>query len=81
MSMGYDTMTDAELDAEIVELRAAARSLTSGGDVQVVAGEGRRMEYTRANHQDLRRDLNAACREKARRDPNFDPGNALMVEY
>lgn len=81
MTTIYEGMDDAALDVEIAELVAAKKSAMHGGEVEEVRGEGRAMKYTRANFKDLERELKAALREKQRRDPNYDPGNALAVEF
>lgn len=77
----YESMTDQALAAEIADLVAAKKLAMHGGDVGEVRGEGRLMKYTAANMGELNRELDAALREKARRDPNFQPGSALQVEF
>lgn len=79
--MDYSTLTDEELAAKVTELRNALEATSIGGGVAVVAGEGRRMEYTSANRADLRQFYQAALREQQRRDPNWDGGGALLVEF
>ncbi len=76
-----DGLNDQELAALIVELRTGLKEAMLGGGVAVVAGEGRRLEYTRANIDDLKRELTAALREKGRRDPDFDVAGAIAVEF
>lgn len=44
----YINMSDEELEAEIAST-VAARRTAIGGSVAVIAGEGRRIEYTRSN--------------------------------
>lgn len=44
----YADLTDEELKAEIAEFRLAIKQAAKGG-VGVVAGEGRRLEYTAGN--------------------------------
>jgi hypothetical protein len=75
-----DGLTGEELDALIAELRDAYKAAMLGGGVGSVQGEGRKIEYTRANISNLRAELRAALREKERQDPNYEGGNALMVE-
>ena len=76
-----DGLNDAELDVLIAELRAGYREAVVGGGVAAVRGEGRALEYTRANLGDLKRELASALREKARRDPSYDAEGALRVEF
>lgn len=76
-----DGLDDVELRALVTELRSGVKEAMIGGGVAVIAGEGRRMEYTRANLKDLKAELAAAQRELARRDPNYDAGGALAVEF
>lgn len=63
----YSDLTDEELSAKIAKYRQAAEDLDIGEQVAVVAGEGRRMEFTRANSRRLLATLKALIREKDRR--------------
>ena len=63
----YSDLTDEELDAEIVELRGKVKEVMSGGAVQVIAGEGRRIEYTRSNIDGLESLLRSALNEREKR--------------
>lgn len=49
----YADLTDEELNAKVSELRDAIEKVSLGGAVAVIAGEGRRVEYTRANSEGL----------------------------
>lgn len=51
----YSNLTDEELSAKITSFRDAIEAIALGGDVSVVAGEGRRMEFTRSNVKDAER--------------------------
>ncbi|HEY0083914.1 MAG TPA: hypothetical protein VGB61_14065, partial [Pyrinomonadaceae bacterium] len=51
-----------------------------GGVAVVVAGEGRRIEYSRANGGGLEALLKAACRERDRR-AGVQVSGALRVRY
>ena len=62
----YSDLGDAELDEKIVELRDAYEK-TVGGQVAVISGNGRRMEYTRADSKALRSLLRDAQNERAER--------------
>jgi hypothetical protein len=75
-----DGLDDPALDTLIADLTAAYRDTILGGGVAIVQGEGRKIEYTRANRDDIRRELAAAKREKARRTGSCDSG-ALGVEF
>lgn len=76
-----DGLDDAALDELLIQLRDAYREAIVGGNVGEVAGEGRRISYTRANAKELKAELTAAVREKQRRDPNYEPFGALGVEF
>lgn len=62
----YSDLTDEALAAKIAELRDAIET-TAGGQVAVIAGNGRRMEYTRADSKTLWTLLRAATNEKDER--------------
>lgn len=63
----YSDLTDLELDEKIVELRTKVEQVVGGGGVAVLAGEGRRVEYTRGNVAGLEALLTEARNEKERR--------------
>lgn len=63
----YGDLTDEQLDAKIADLRAKLETVYEGGAAIVVAGEGRRVEYTRSNASGLEGMLKDAVREKQRR--------------
>jgi len=48
----YEDLDDEDLAAKIKELRVAYETVI-GGQVAVIAGNGRRMEYTRADSKAL----------------------------
>lgn len=78
----YDDLDDAALDAKIVELRGKLEQVTGGGGVAVIAGEGRRKEFTRANLGGLQAMFDAALRERERRQNGGRlPGRALGVRF
>lgn len=75
----YIDYTDEQLIAEINATLAARKTAISGG-VAVVAGEGRRIEYTRANLTGLEqtlRDLGYEARQRGL--PIGGTGGALTV--
>jgi hypothetical protein len=57
----YETLTDEQLLAEYAEYHEAAKKVAFGGEIAVIAGEGRRAEYTKSNADAL----NLALRELA----------------
>lgn len=63
----YEDLTDAALDAKIVELREKVEQVAMGGVARVVAGNGRRIEYSDANRGGLEGLLKLAIREKQAR--------------
>jgi hypothetical protein len=63
----YSDLTDEELAAKITELRGKVETVAGGGAVAVIAGEGRRKEFTRGNIGDLRALLTEAVQEAERR--------------
>lgn len=62
----YEDLDDAALEAKIVELRTKLEAAT-GGDVVRVSGEGRTLEYGRANLGGLKTFLREAMAERDRR--------------
>lgn len=67
MSVLYTNLSDEELEDKITTLTAAYEKAMLGGVATVVAGGGRRMEYTTANASGLLSLITAATREKQRR--------------
>lgn len=70
--MNFAGMTDEELQAKITKYSEAIEQVATGG-VGVVAGEGRRMEYTQGNSKLLERLLYRAEEEWYRRHPEDRP--------
>lgn len=77
----YSDLTDEELEAKITELRDGIEKVAMGGAVAVIAGEGRRKEFTRSNSTELRKLLNAALDERDNRKNGGRRGRALGVRY
>lgn len=69
----YSDLTDEELAAKVTELRDAYEK-TIGGGVAVIAGNGRRMEYTRADSKALMGLLRDAQNEQDERRGNCPTG-------
>lgn len=67
MTVLYGNLTDDQLAAKINELTTKYETALAGGVAVVVAGEGRRVEYTRANATGLMSLITAATREQQRR--------------
>lgn len=63
----YEDLSDDDLKAEIIDLRGKIKIVVGGGTAVVVAGEGRRVEYTAANLKGLQSLLTAAIRERDER--------------
>jgi len=77
----YADLTDEQLVAEIAEYRAAIKKAAIGGGVGVVAGEGRRIEYTAGNVGEARRELRELYTEATERGlPVGDGAGATPVE-
>lgn len=79
----YSDLTDEELQGKITSFRNALEELALGGGVSVVAGEGRRMEFTRSNIKDCERLLEALEAEWDSRYPR-DPaqyGRAIGIRW
>lgn len=77
----YPELDDAALIAEIVEYRAAKKAVALGGGIAVIAGEGRRIEYTRANSSALDSELRNLLYEARRRGLDIGgSGGAIAVE-
>lgn len=79
---GPDFFTDDELIAEIKAYIAAKREVALGGGVGVVAGEGRRVEFTRANAKDIDVALREMAYEARERGLSIggDADSAILVE-
>jgi len=77
----YRDLTVDELQAEIVEYRAALKGLALGEAVVTVWGERRRLDYVPPNAADARNELRELEAELARR-PGFEDRRqwALGVE-
>ena len=75
----FTDMTDEELTAEIIALRAAVLGVAKGEGVKVVQAEGRRAEYTQANVGEARKLLRSAQAEQRRRAGECE-GRAIPVE-
>ena len=77
----YADLTDEALLAEIAEYRAAIKKVAMGGNVGVVAGEGRRIEYTAGNIEAARLELRELFAEAADRGLAVGSGGgAIPVE-
>lgn len=78
----YDDLDDAALAAKIIELRNGLEKAAAGGVVVVIAGEGRRKEFTRSNVGDLKLLYRQACNERDRRKNGGRlGGRALGVSF
>ena len=78
----YEDLTDAELDTKIAELRGKYEDVLSGGAAVVIAGEGRRVEYTRGNIDGLEKLLDLARSERTRRaNGGRFPNRAIRVRH
>lgn len=79
-SILYGHLTDEALAAKIVELSAKYETAISGGVATVVAGQGRRIEYTKANAEGLKSLLTDAIRERDGR-AGVQIGGALPITF
>lgn len=77
----YSDLTDEALAAEIAAYRAARKEMTLGQGVAVIAGEGRRVEFTKANRADLDAELRALIREQDKRAGRRGGGRAIEVHF
>lgn len=78
----YINYTDDELVTAITETFTARRTVAAGGVAVVIAGEGRRVEYTRANPNMLNEDLRMMEYEARLRGLDIaGDGGAIEVEF
>lgn len=84
-SRPYAHLSDAELDAEIVEYQSAKKAILLGNDgvgvVKKVSDGGRMVEYTGANLAALDRELTALLAERNRRLNPRRRGRAIRVDF
>lgn len=76
----YADLTDTELAAKIKTLSEAVEGLDMGGKVAVVAGRGRRMEYTQGSRGNLDALLREAMKERAGR-AGVNVSGAIEVRF
>jgi len=77
----YADLTDELLIAEIEQYRAARKEAMFGGGVGVIAGEGRRIEYTKTSIRGLDEELRVLYYEARQRGlPIGGSGGAIAVE-
>jgi hypothetical protein len=83
MSAIYTSLSDQELTDDIAAFRSARRELMLGAGVAVVAGEGRRLEFTRANQGSLDAELKNLIAEGQRRGliPYSPSGGSINLEF
>lgn len=78
----YINYTDDELVTAITDTYQARRTVAAGGLAVVIAGEGRRVEYTRANPSMLNEDLRLMEYEARLRNLEIGGiGGAITVEF
>lgn len=77
----YTGLDEAALIAKADELRGKMETLATGGGVVRVAGEGRMIEYSRANAAGLQRLLNEVLAELAILRGEGDPRHAIGVVF
>jgi hypothetical protein len=78
----YMNLTDDELTAAIIDTYAARRKVAAGGDAVVIAGEGRRVEYTRPQAGLIDQDLRQMEYEARLRGLEIaGQGGAISVEF
>ncbi len=80
MSILYTDLSDVDLELKVKDLTAKYERVMEGGAAVVVAGEGRRVEYTRANDKGLLALLTAARREQQRR-AGVQVSGAIQVTF
>ena len=76
----FEKLTDDELSAKIDEIREKITAMTFGGEVAVVAAEGRRLEFTRANAKQAHMLLEEAISEQNARN-GATVGRAIGVDF
>lgn len=79
----YGRLTEEQLLAEIAQYEAAAKEFALGGDIAVIAGEGRRVEYTRRDGKAVNNALRELYAEAADRglDGFTGGGRAIPVRF
>lgn len=77
----FSGLTDQQLADKIVRYETAQEEVDLGESVIVVAGEGRRTEFTRANSANIRTTLDALLRERDRRNGTGGRGQAIEVIF
>jgi hypothetical protein len=78
----YDDLDDDALKTKVGELRDKLERVVGGGAVEVIAGEGRRKEFSQGNAKELRRLYTAARNELDRRTSGgIAQGRAIGVRY
>ena len=80
MSILYGNLSDADLATKITDLTAQYEKAISGGVATVVAGQGRRLEYTRSNASGLLSLIKEAAREQQAR-AGVQVGGALAITF
>ena len=74
--------TDEEIQTAITESYEAKRTIARGGVAVVIAGEGRRVEYTQANASALAEDLRLLGYEARLRGLEIGgEGGAISLEF
>jgi hypothetical protein len=76
----YSGLTCEQLDKKIAELMSASEQLALGGGIAVVAGEGRRVEYTRGQSNGADKLLKEAICERDWRAGHVT-GGAIGVRF
>lgn len=76
----YRNLTDQQLADKITELTGKLETVIGGGVATVVAGENRRVEYSRANQSGLEMLLKAAINEQDFR-AGIQTTGAIRVSY
>lgn len=77
----YSDLSDEALDAKIAELGQKVENLATGGGVEVVAGEGRRMEFTRSSRGDLLALYRSAVEERRKRRGDAPLQTGIRVNF
>lgn len=74
----YASLTDEQLEAEILEYRGVIAKTAKNG-IGVIAGEGRRIEYTTGNLQAARTELRNLLTEARRRGLAIGDGSGSGI--